>query len=75
MLNSIVITVTIHYSHGIGKSTDYSLLLLCNWYSCYSLRQNYQLITLFNPRTFRAATILLLILVQLNSTRYHSCYY
>ena len=37
------------------------VLLLCNWYSRYSLGQilyYYQLITHFNPLTIRAATVL-----------------
>ena len=36
-----------------------ALLLLCNWYSCYSLGQilyYYQLISHLNPRTIRTAT-------------------
>ena len=48
------------------------------WYSCYSLGQilyHYQLITHFNPRTIRAATVLLHVLIRPNSTRHRSCYY
>ena len=79
-INSIAITVPIRYSHGQEyiRITAVIVLLLCNWYSCYSLGQilyYYQLITHFNSRTIRAATVLLHVFVQPNSTHYCSCYY
>ena len=49
------------YINGVQLLNVYSIvLLLCNWYSCYSLGQilyYYQLITHFDPRTIRAATV------------------
>ena len=77
--NSMVITVTIHYSHRQDRVqiTAIIVLSLCNRYSCYSLGQilyYYQLITHFNPCTIRAATVLLRVLVQPNSTRCRLCY-